>query len=221
MRVSSAWRRLGPLMLVLLGALPGLAKVDRVVVLKVDGLPEHVLEKYLNEPGGPGHEGRSKLPWIERVFRKNGVWMANYYSRGLSLSGPSWSILDTGHHAEIHGNSEYDRYTLRPYDYLNFFPFYLGYARHRRVDMPGVELLDEYNIPLLSDRFPYEDVSQSFQLLERGVNWATLGGGLKREFTGKPAKEVFDEWQIGFSFSKPIYLHFEQDLIRDLADPKI
>jgi hypothetical protein len=68
--------------------------------------------------------------------------MGNYYSRGLSLSAPSWSILDTGRHLEIRGNSEYDRYTLRPYDYLNFFPFYVGYARNRRVDMPGVEVLD-------------------------------------------------------------------------------
>jgi hypothetical protein len=218
---ASKWDRLQPVILILFASLSCFAKVDRVVVLKVDGLPEHVLEKYLNEPGGPGHEGRSKLPWIERVFQKNGVWMANYYSRGLSLSGPSWSILDTGQHAEIHGNSEYDRYTLRPYDYLNFFPFYLGYARHKRVDMPGVELLDEYSIPLLSDRFSHEEVSQGFQLMERGVNWSSLAGGLKHEFAGKPAKEVFDEWQIGFSYSKPIYAHFEQDLIRNLSDPKI
>ena len=37
----------------------------------------------------------------------------------------------------------FDRYALRVEDYLNFFPFYLGYALSRRVDMPGVELLDE------------------------------------------------------------------------------
>jgi len=141
--------------LLLLGWLIPLAqaKVDRIVILKVDGLPDDLVERYVREPAGVGKEGRSRLPWIERVFQKNGVRMGNYYSRGLSLSAPSWSILDTGRHLEIRGNSEYDRYTLRPYDYLNFFPFYLGYARNRRVDMPGVEVLDEHGIPLLMDAF--------------------------------------------------------------------
>ena len=44
---------------------------------------------------------------------------------------------------QIRGNVEYDRYTLRVYDYLNFLSFYFGYPISRHIDMPGVELLDE------------------------------------------------------------------------------
>jgi hypothetical protein len=53
----------------------------------------------------------------------------------------------------IRGNAEYDRATLRVYDYLNFFPFYFNNARNRRADMPSVEVLDEAGIPLLIDRY--------------------------------------------------------------------
>jgi hypothetical protein len=198
------------------------AKVDRIVVLKVDGLPDDLVEKYVSETGGdPGKDGRSRLPWLEHVFQKNGVWMANYYSRGLSLSAPSWSILDTGHHLEIRGNSEFDRYTLRPYDYLNFFPFYVEYARKHRVDMPGVELLDEQEVPLLIDRFPYDQTFQGFQLYQRGINWSTLRSSLKRTFTGKPVRDLFDEWQTGFSMSGSVYAQTERELIANLNNPRI
>ncbi len=46
-------------------------------------------------------------------------------------------MLDTGHHTVIRGNVEYDRFTGEVYDYLNFFPLYIGYARQRQIDMPG------------------------------------------------------------------------------------
>ena len=87
-------------------------------------LPDGLLERYVNETGGPGRDGHSRLPWIQHVFSQNGVWMENFYVRGMSLSAPSWSLLDSGRHLQIRGNVEYDRYTLHPYDYLNFFPFY-------------------------------------------------------------------------------------------------
>ena len=57
---------------------------------------------------------------------------------------------------------------------MNFFPFYVGYARSHRVDMPGVEVLDSLGIPLLIDYFPYPATYQSFQLYQRGVRWKTL-----------------------------------------------
>ena len=56
---------------------PALASVDRIVILKVDGLPDDLVERYVREPGGAGKEGRSRLPWIDQVFQKNGVWMGN------------------------------------------------------------------------------------------------------------------------------------------------
>src|SRR5437588_12882939 len=150
------------------------AETNRVVIIKVDGLPERLIERYAAEPADGARQGHSRLPWIQHVFGKNGTWMENFYVRGLSLSAPSWSLLDTGRHLEIRGNAEFDRYTLRGYDYLNFFPFYLGYAMKRHADMPGAELLDENHLPLLIDRFRPEEVYQSFQLLQRGVRWQTL-----------------------------------------------
>src|SRR5690348_5391207 len=93
----------------------GAAPVERVVIIKVDGLPERLLERYARADGS---DARARLPWIAQIFGRDGVWLDNFYSRGLSLSAPSWSLLDTGRHLEIHGNVEYDRYTLRPWDYL-------------------------------------------------------------------------------------------------------
>jgi len=185
---------------------------DRVVILKADGLPPRLVDRYVAE----GH-----LPHIREVFYQNGTRLNNFYVRGLSLSAPSWSLLDTGHPLVIRGNVEYDRYTLRAYDYLNFFPFYLGYALSRHVDMAGVELLDEYGVPLLIDHFPYDQRYQGFQLLQRGVRWTTLEAALKRPFTGRPVKQVFDEWQIGVSMSSSLNQQTERELLAAIADPKI
>ena len=196
------------------------AETNRVVILKVDGLPERLIERYAAESADGARQGHSRLPWIQHVFGKNGAWLENFYVRGLSLSAPSWSLLDTGRHLEIRGNAEFDRYTLRGYDYLNFFPFYLGYAMNRRADMPGVELLDEQRIPLLIDRFSPEERYQSFQLLQRGVRWQTLESSLKGKF-GRPLKDLFDEWQTGFSISSSVNEQTERELIANLKNPGI
>jgi hypothetical protein len=188
--------------------------VDRVVILKVDGLPGDFVERLA---GGD----LKRLPSIRQIFAENGAWLENFYVRGLSLSAPSWSMLDTGRHLEIRGNVEFDRYTLRPYDYLNFFPFYLGYARSKRVDMTGVELLDELGIPLLIDRFPYPARYQGPQLLQRGVRWTSLPNTLKRAFTDRSPKRVFDEWQTGLSWSESWSSQTEKELIEHLANPEV
>ncbi len=196
------------------------AETNRVVIIKVDGLPERLIERYAAEPANGAREGHSRLPWITHVFGKNGAWLENFYVRGLSLSAPSWSLLDTGRHLEIRGNSEFDRYTLRVYDYLNFFPFYIGYARNRRSDMPGVELLEEHRIPLLIDRFPPDERYQSFQLFQRGVRWQTLEDSLKGKFA-RPVKDLFDEWQTGFSMTSAVSEQTERELLANLKNPKI
>src|SRR3984957_14986392 len=217
--LNKAWSRF--LLACALLAPAARAEVKRVVIIKVDGLPERFIERYAGETGQGGHAGRSRLPWINQVFGKNGAWMENFYVRGLSLSAPSWSLLDTGQRLEIRGNAEYDRYTLREEDYLNFFPFYLAYATSQRTDMPGVALLDENGIRLLSDRFPYREKYQSFQLLQRGVRWKTLESSLKSTFTSRPLKEIFDEWQTGFSMSGSVHAQTERELIGALRYPPI
>jgi hypothetical protein len=190
-------------------ACPGIAATKRLVLIKVDGLPEDLLEQNL-----------SQLPSIRRVFVERGAWLRNFYVRGVSLSAPSWSMLDTGQPGIIRGNAEFDRYIPRVYDYLNFFPFYFGYARSRRVDMPGVEVLDQSGIPLLIDSFKPAERYQSMQLFQRGVRWATLASSLKREIA-RPVRELIDEWQTGFEMAEGLERQEEKELIAALADPKI
>ncbi len=188
-------------------SLPLAAETKRVVILKIDGLPPAALSS-------------NRLPNIERVFGKGGTTLDNFYVRGLSLSAPSWSLLDTGRPLEIRGNVEYDRYTLRPYDYLNFVPFYFSAGAGGRVDMRGVELLDEAGVPLLLDRFGIHERHQSFQLLQRGVRWDTLKAALKR-FVAKAPGELLDEWIVGMSIGTSLTKQTQLDFLAALKDPKI
>lgn len=155
----------------------------RLVILKVDGLNADLLYRAIAEKDP--RTGRSRLPWMDQIFARNGTIFENFYTRGISLSAPSWSMLDSGQHAIIRGNVEFDRYTGRVYDYLNFFPLYLSYARYQRVDMPGVEVLDAAGIPLLADRFPVNEQVRGFELFQRGVNWSTIKTGMEKGLANK------------------------------------
>lgn len=197
------------LLIALITSLSLHAQARRLVIVKVDGLSEDLLERDLD-----------KLPWIRHVFVERGAWVRNFYVRGISLSAPSWSMLDTGQHMVIRGNAEFDRFTGHVYDYLNFFPFYVGYARSRRADMPGVEVLDQAGIPLLIDSFPPNARYQSMQLYQRGVRWETLGGTL-RSTVSRSVKDLIDEWQTGFDMGGEIQTQQERELIAALQNPQI
>jgi hypothetical protein len=197
-------------------ALP--AEIKRVVIIKLDGVPHDLLEHELHQINPT--TGKSNLPWIDHIFAQRGTRIQNFYVRAISLSAPSWSLLDTGRHLQIRGNAEFDRYTYHVYDYLNFFPFYLGYALSHRVDMPGVEVLDELGIPLLMDYFPYQSVYQSFQLYQRGVRWKTLQQGVQHHFSRSP-RDLLDEWTMGFEIGSSVEEQMERELIEKLADPEI
>jgi hypothetical protein len=207
------------LALLTISAASGLrAEVKRVVIVKLDGVPENLLERELARIDPITH--KSTLPWIDHVFAQRGTRLDNFYVRSISLSTPSWSLLDTGLHLEIHGNAEFDRYTYHVYDYMNFFPFYVGYARSHRVDMPGVEVLDSLRIPLLIDYFPYSATYQSFQLYQRGVRWQTLKDALPRRFS-RSLRELLDEWTIGLEIGSSVEDQTERELIAKLSDPSI
>jgi hypothetical protein len=194
------------------------AEVKRVVVIKLDGVPHDLLERELRQINST--TGKSNLPWIDHIFARQGTRIENFYVRAISLSAPSWSLLDTGQHLQIRGNAEFDRYTNHVYDYLNFFPFYFGYALSHRVDMPGVEVLDERGIPLLIDRFSYPNIYQGFQLYQRGVRWKSLQQGLEHHFSRSP-RDLLDEWTMGFEIGSSVEEQMERELIQKLADPEI
>jgi len=184
--------------------------VKRLVVVKIDGLPGYYVDEFVKQRDPK--TGRSVLPWIEKIFYENGTRVPNFYSRGISLSAPSWSILDTGQHLQIKGNVEYDRYTLRTYDYLNFFNFNVDYGLSKEVDMPGVEVLDSLRIPLLCDAFPYEKRYTSIQLYERGNDWAVIASGFMKLFPGSPSDFV-DEWTVGPDMRKVTINQNERDVL--------
>lgn len=189
-------------------------QVKRIVVVKVDGLPGEYVDRFVKERDA--QTGKSKLPWFEEIFYKNGTRLSNFYVRGMSLSGPSWSLLDTGQHLQVKGNVEYDRLTLRSYDYLNFIPFYVNYGLKKRVDMPGVEVMDQLNVPLLSDAFDYEKRYTSYQLYQRGNQWEVMASGFINLFP-RTVDELIDEWTIGFDFRDATVNQNERDITGKLV----
>lgn len=194
------------------------AQTRRIVVVKVDGLPFYEMDGFVRQRDT--RTGKSLLPWIDYVFYQRGARLPNFYTRGMSLSGPSWSLLDTGQHLQIKGNVEYDRLTLHTYDYLNFIPFYMQYYAQRRADMPGTEVLDEMGLPLLMDAFPFPERYPSFQLYQRGVRWTTIGRGIKNYFTEPDKREVVDEWTMGIETRRFLQDQMERELISRINDPR-
>lgn len=195
---------------------PGSAK--RLVILKIDGLNADLLYRTMARVDPA--TGKSYLPWFQNIFFENGTVFENFYTRGISLSAPSWSILDTGRQAIIRSNVEYDRFTGRTYDYLNFFPFYLGYARNREVDMPGVAELDRAGIPLVIAAFGFAHCYQSFQLFQRGVRWMTLEQALKRRLSGKAIWLSLEDGAAP-PLSAVLLEEEESELRADLSNPEI
>src|SRR6185436_11843404 len=160
------------------------------------------------------------LPWIDYIFHQRGTRLSNFYVRGMSLSAPSWSLLDTGQHLQLKGNVEFDRYTLHSYDYLNFIPLYIARINGSRIDMPGVEELDALGIPLLADAYRNDERYLGFSLFLRGARYSTLQGGLQGRFMKSP-KDLFDEWTMGFELRHALVDQLVRELLGKLADPKV
>ena len=196
-------------------------RAQRLVLIKIDGLPQRLVDEFVNDTDP--ETGKSRLPWVKHVFYEQGTRLANFYVRGMSLSAPSWSILDTGQHLQIKGNVEFDRLTLHAFDYLNFVPFYFQNLALRQVDASGVEVLDELGLPLLIDAYAHEERYQAFQLYQRGVHWSTFHKSLKtrwQQFTG--GQDVIDEWTTnGMAFRSFIKDQLEHELIVKLSDPRV
>ena len=205
-------------LLLLSAASVSLAQAKRLVVIKCDGLPYDLVDRLVKQHDV--QSGKSTLPWIDHVFYQRGARLSNFYVRGMSLSAPSWSLLETGQHLQIKGNVEFDRYTLHTYDYLNFLPLYVGGIVGARVDMRAVEVLDSLGLPLFSDAYPHNERYQSYSLFLRNPRYSTLQSGLQNRFKRAP-KELFDEWTMGFELRSVLTDQLVRELTTKLADPKI
>jgi len=205
-------------LLIALAASLTTAQPKRLVVVKCDGLPYDLVDQSVKKRDP--RTGKSALPWIEHIFYQRGTRLSNFYVRGMSLSAPSWSLLDTGQHLQIKGNVEFDRYSLYAYDYLNFIPFYVAGVVGARVDMPAVELLDSLKLPLLTDAYPHDEHYMTLSLLQRNPRFATLQSGIQKRFA-KPPKELFDEWAMGFDVRSFLSDEMRREMIAKLANPKL
>lgn len=204
--------------LLLLFATQGFGQVKRVVIVKCDGLPYEVVDRFVREMDP--RTGKSQLPWIDFIFYQQGVRLKNFYVRGMSLSGPSWSLLETGQHLQIKGNVEFDRYSQKTYDYLNFIPFIVNTTRGARVDMPGVEVLDSLGEPLLVDAFRHDERYVTFSLFQRGPRFITFQKSLENRFKRAP-RQLFDEWTMGMGFREAIPDQLVRELLDGLKNPRL
>jgi len=208
----------GILLFVFCAAGSSLAQTKRLVIIKCDGLPYDLVDRFVKQRDP--QSGKSVLPWIDHIFYQRGARLSNFYVRGMSLSAPSWSILETGQHLQIKGNVEFDRYTLDTYDYLNFLPLYVGGITGARVDMRAVEVLDSLGLPLLADAYPHNQRYLTYSLFLRNPRYSTLQSGVQNRFLKSP-KELFDEWTMGFEMRSVVTDQLVRELITKLNDPKI
>jgi hypothetical protein len=194
------------------------AQARRVVVIKVDGLPYEMIDRFARERDP--ETGKSRLPWFDHVFYENGTRITNFYVRGMSLSAPSWSLLDTGQHLQIKGNVEFDRAILHAYDYLNFIPFYAQQATGGSVDMPGTEVLDSVGVRLLLDAYDSYERVQGYQLYQRGPRLKTLKRASEERFLKHPMRLALD-FVGGFEVRNIIFDQTERELEEKLNDPRV
>lgn len=193
------------------------AQTKRVVIIKIDGLPYELVERFAHERDPV--TGKSQLPWFDYIFFKNGTRMTNFYVRGMSLSAPSWSLVDTGQHLQIKGNVEFDRDILHTYDYLNFIPFYVKQATRGNVDMPGTEVLDSIGVPLLVDAYDNYQRLPGGQLYGRGSRLASIQRAGEARFLKNPV-QLAGEFIGGFDVRNVVYDQIEHELIERLNDPR-
>jgi hypothetical protein len=194
------------------------AQVKRVVMIKVDGLPPAQIDRYVRERDPL--TGKSRLPWFNHIFYSNGTRISNFYVRGMSLSAPSWSLVDTGQHLQIKGNVEFDRYILHTYDYLNFLPFLVKQGTRGNVDMPGTEVLDSIRVPLMIDAYDNYQRLLGQQLYGRGARIAALPRAAEQKFLRNP-RELATEFVTGLETRNIVANQFERELLVALADERV
>jgi hypothetical protein len=188
----------------------------RLVVIKVDGLSQETVDRFIDRVDRA--TGRYALPWIRRLFYDSGVRLEHFYARGISLSEPSWAIIDTGHEPLVKGNFEVDRRTGWASDHLNTVAIYYEVAKKRRVYPDAVEALDAAGIPLVSDAFRFEERETGIQLVRRGTkfyDFLEVGLGPVKG----PVSERFGDLLVGVDFKKSYLDATRKSFLDAVADP--
>lgn len=195
------------------------AQTNRVIILKVDGLPYDMVDRFVHERDPVS--GKSLLPWFDHIFYANGTRIANFYVRGMSLSAPSWSLVDTGQHLQIKGNVEFDRDILHTYDYLNFLPFLVKQATRGNVDMPGTEVLDSIRVPILIDAYDNYQRLPGSQLYGRGARIKSIQLAAEAKFVRRNPIELATEFVTGLDTRNIVGQQLERELIAGLNDQRV
>src|SRR5260370_9685988 len=138
----------------------------------------------------------------------------------MSLSAPSWSLIDTGQHLHIKGNVEFDRAMMHAYDCLNFSPFYAQQATRGSVDMPGTGVPNAVGVGLLLDAYDSYERVQGYQLYQRGPRLATLKNTGEEHFLKHPAR-LATEFVTGFEARNIVFDQTERELEAKLNDPRV
>jgi len=194
------------------------AQTQRVIIIKVDGLPYEQVERFTRERDP--ETGKSRLPWFDHIYFENGTRLTNFYVRGTSLSAPSWSTIDTGQHLQIKGNAEFDRNALYTYDYLGAAQLYRGQLNHTEVDMPGMAVLDELGIPPLIDAYDNYQRLPGLQIYQRGARMRTFQHAGEEAFLKHPV-ELATEFAFGFDLHRVVFDQLERELLARLDDANV
>ena len=195
------------------------AQTKRVIILKVDGLPYDMVDRFVGERDP--RTGKSLLPWFDYIFYSNGTRIANFYVRGMSLSAPSWSLIDTGQHLQIKGNVEFDRDILHTYDYLNFLPFLVKQATRGNVDMPGTEVLDSIQVPILIDAYDNYQRLPGSQLYGRGARIKSIQLAAEAKFVRRNPVELATEFVTGLDTRNIVFAQLERELVANLSNERV
>lgn len=183
----------------------------RLILVKIDGMPGLLLEAML-DPGSAAARrlpdpamfqlayrracqatGREiLLPNLTHYFSRQGI-RCEMRSSTLTLSGPSWAVIDTGQPGIVKTNSYFNRYSGLLRNYLDQFREVYGLALGQTKRTTALWQLDLLGIPVMADAFPPRRTWQSIQLYcrERPVEQIAeiakvlAGAGEK---TGNPLK---------------------------------
>jgi len=192
--------------------------VRRLIILRFDGLSPELIRRYVAERNP--QTGKSYLPWIRRVFYEEGIVFENFYTRGQSLSGPSWAMLATGRPQPLLSNVEWDRATGRMEDYLNNVLIQYELLRGRRLHARAVEVLDERGAPLLEDLYEQDEKRIGLELIRRGTSWTALARTLRARFPHRSAEEMLARWLGGPDSHEAFDMANEEHLLANMKDPR-